>query len=87
MGLNQKQRILNRLKQGKATSKDLNDICYRYSARLGELRKEGHQIRTTRVKQGLYEYQLITKAVSLVEKQEKRIEEEKKSELPKLFNL
>lgn len=37
-----KDRILARLRQGSATNIELNAICYRYGARLLELKREGH---------------------------------------------
>ena len=40
----QKDRILHRLQHGPATNRDLNYIAFRYSARIAELRDEGHHI-------------------------------------------
>jgi hypothetical protein len=41
----QAARILKLLKQhGELTNYDLNRICFRYSARIHELRREGHNI-------------------------------------------
>lgn len=59
----QKERILARLLQGPATCRDLNDIAFRYSARIAELRDEGHDIRWKAVKgkPGLTEYRLEPK--------------------------
>ena len=55
--LSQTARVLNLLKaNGKATNSELNKICFRYGARIFELRKEGHIIVTNRVKEGLYEF-------------------------------
>ena len=42
--MTQKQQILARLRRGPATNRDLNAIAFRYSARIAELRAEGHQI-------------------------------------------
>lgn len=41
----QAREILARLRQGRATNSDLNGIAFRYSARIHELRKAGHDIR------------------------------------------
>lgn len=48
--LSQKDRILARLQRGPATNRDLNQIAFRYSARIAELRDEGHHITWTPVK-------------------------------------
>ena len=48
--LTQKERILARLQRGPATNRDLNAIAFRYSARIAELRDEGHRITWTPVK-------------------------------------
>ena len=50
MKLSQKERILARLRKGPATNRELNDIAFRYSARLAELRDEGHAIAWRAVK-------------------------------------
>ena len=42
--MTQKERILARLQRGPATNRDLNAIAFRYSARIAELRDEGHNI-------------------------------------------
>ena len=42
--LTQKGRILARLQRGPATNRELNLIAFRYSARIAELRNEGHHI-------------------------------------------
>lgn len=48
--MTQKERILARLKEGPARNRDLNEIAFRYSARIAELRAEGHDIHCRRVK-------------------------------------
>ena len=60
--LSQKDRILARLRRGPAFNRELNDIAFRYSARIAELRNEGHDIRWTAVKgrPGLTRYRLET---------------------------
>lgn len=53
----QTQRILGLLKvKRRATNLELNRICWRYAARVHELRREGHKILTERLKRGVYEY-------------------------------
>lgn len=42
--------------EGTVTNRDLNKICFRYGARIHELRKEGHKIVTSRVKEGLFSF-------------------------------
>lgn len=42
----QRDKILALLRQGSVTNFELADICIRYSARIHELRKEGHEIET-----------------------------------------
>lgn len=47
--LTQAGRILRLLKQqGEATNVELNRICFRYAARIAELRHDGHVIVTVR---------------------------------------
>lgn len=56
-GMTQTGRILKLLKtQGTVTNRDLNKIAYRYSARIHELRREGHDILAVREKVGLYRF-------------------------------
>lgn len=51
MKLSQKERILQLLRTGEGvTNRELNDIAFRYSARISELRDEGHAIRWEQVK-------------------------------------
>lgn len=53
----QTAKILKLLKKkGKLTNRQLNKICFRYAARLHELRKEGHIIVSNHVKEGLWEF-------------------------------
>ena len=73
----QKEKILARLKQGPADAIELNQICFRYGARLCELRKLGIDIRAKRLENGIWEYCLVDKVDRLIEKQEERIEKEK----------
>ena len=60
MTLSQKERILARLRKGPATNRELNDIAFRYSARIAELRDEGHAIawRAVKGRPGLTLYRL-----------------------------
>lgn len=51
MKLSQKERILQLLRSSEhVTNRDLNEIAFRYSARISELRDEGHAIRWEQVK-------------------------------------
>lgn len=55
--VSQTAQILNLLKTKKrVTNRELNRICYRYGARIWELRREGHVIVTNRVKDSLFEF-------------------------------
>lgn len=42
----QRKKILDRLAQGPVTNIELAAICFRYSARIHELRKAGYDIQT-----------------------------------------
>ena len=57
---NQREMILSLLRQGSVTNFELADICLRYSARIHELRKQGHNIETVmeNKKSGLVVYRL-----------------------------
>lgn len=55
--LSQTARILNLLKaNGEATNAQLNKIAFRYSARLKDLRDEGHDILSIKEKDGLWRF-------------------------------
>ncbi|NHW45926.1 hypothetical protein HAV21_03310 [Paenarthrobacter sp. MSM-2-10-13] len=55
--LSQTARILKLLQsKRRVSSHELNRLAYRYSARIAELRQEGHQILTERVKEGVFAY-------------------------------
>jgi hypothetical protein len=55
--MSQTHKILTLLKtNGSATNVELNRIAYRYSARIAELRKEGHDILTERLSEGIFRY-------------------------------
>lgn len=57
----QRSAVLARLREGSALSSDLNEICYRYSARIFELRKEGLVIAKERVPDSrLFRYTLAS---------------------------
>lgn len=46
--------------QGKLTNRYIADhVCLRYSARIAELRAEGHTIVANRIKEGLFEYTYV----------------------------
>lgn len=51
-----KTRVLDRLLKGPASNVELNAICYRYGARLKELRDQGYNIITESVSRGEYRY-------------------------------
>lgn len=53
----QTARILRLLKEkGELTNRELNRICYRYAARIHELRNEGHNIVSVHEKDSLWRY-------------------------------
>lgn len=53
----QTSKVLKMLKREKVvTNAQLNNICFRYSARIHELRNEGHIIVIDRIKDGLFRY-------------------------------
>jgi Helix-turn-helix domain len=54
----QRDRIFNRLKWGAATNVQLNRICFRYGARIFELRRAGWPIETIPMGKGLCKYSL-----------------------------
>ena len=57
----QKQKILALLKRkSKVYNSELNKVCYRYSARIKELRNEGYQIETIREGLGWFSFKLIS---------------------------
>lgn len=54
---NQTAKILRLFKEkGTVTNAELNKICFRYGARIYDLRKEGHAIVTNHISDGLYEF-------------------------------
>jgi len=56
----QSAKILSLLKkQGSATNTQLNKICFRYGARIFDLRKEGHNILSVQEKKGLWRFYLV----------------------------
>lgn len=57
--LSQTARILKLLKtNGSATNRELNRVCFRYGARLHDLRREGWDILSVREKDGLWRFVL-----------------------------
>jgi hypothetical protein len=55
--LSQTAKILRLLKtNGEATNVQLNKICYRYSARISDLRQEGWVIVSVKEKNGLWRF-------------------------------
>lgn len=62
----QLDRILTLLRErgaAGATNVELNAICFRYGARLWELRKAGYNIRTESLGDGLYRFTLLSEPV------------------------
>jgi len=55
-----RDRVLARLQQGPATNVQLNDICFRYGARILELKREGFAIVKAHVGQSVWVYRLVT---------------------------
>lgn len=56
----QTARILRLLRSSNyVTNVDLNKICFRYSARIHELRSEGWQIEREYVRQGVHRYWIV----------------------------
>jgi hypothetical protein len=55
----QRLKILERLRRGPATNRELNEIGLGFARRLMELRELGHQIRTIPVGRGLFRYELV----------------------------
>jgi hypothetical protein len=57
MTKSQSQKILDLLKtQGEATNIELNQICFRYAARIHDLRNRGHNITSMAAKGGVWKY-------------------------------
>lgn len=59
--MTQTQKILKLLKEAPnntATNEELNKICYRYGARLHDLRNAGHNIISKQVRKGLWAFTL-----------------------------
>ena len=52
--------VLERLRQGRASFRELNEISTRFGSRIGELRKRGYVIRTIRKYQSGADYELIS---------------------------
>ena len=53
----QTSKILKLFKlKGSATNHELNRICFRYGARIHDLRKEGHIIKSNHIKDSLWEF-------------------------------
>ncbi len=59
----QTEKILELLQKnpGGVTSRELNEIAFRYSARIAELRKQGYNIKSTQIKKGLWNFKLERK--------------------------
>ena len=75
--ISQKTRILNRLRLGVVTNIELNEICFRYAARISELKKEGHDIQKRRVKGSVFEWRMGRNISPLIQRQNERLERER----------
>lgn len=51
--------ILAMLRERPRTNVELNAVCFRYGARLFELRKAGHRIKSTRLHEGVWRFELL----------------------------
>ena len=61
--MNQKQRLIILMRDGRwYPNRELNEVCFAYSQRLGELRKAGieSESRCVDAKHGLFEFRLVT---------------------------
>ena len=59
----QRAKILDLLKaRGTVSNVELNKIAFRYSARLYELRQEGHRITTRPIRDGIVHYTYLGRA-------------------------
>lgn len=50
------QKVLDRLRRGPATNAELNEICFRYGARIWEMKKNGITIDKKHVGESVYIY-------------------------------
>lgn len=55
-------RLLRRRGRFGASNRELNSICFRYGARIHDLRKDGHHIRTMRDSAGAFRFILEDEA-------------------------
>lgn len=53
-----RDKVLARLEAGPTTNLELNDLCFRYGARIHELRRQGYDIRGEAVGDGVFIYTL-----------------------------
>lgn len=56
--MSNRDRVLARLQSGPASNRELNDICFRYGARILELRRDGFHIDTEYGADGFVLYRL-----------------------------
>lgn len=67
--MNQKTKILNLLRERKesgATNIELNSICFRYGARIADLRADGYTIQSIKVKGSKWKF-VLSEPVKIVE--------------------
>jgi len=58
--ISQKEKILKLLLKRKCVHmRDLNNVAYRYGARLADLRKQGYKIETRQIRAGEFVYEMI----------------------------
>lgn len=58
----QSERILAKLKEAGqygVSNRDLNNICYRFSARIHDLRRQGYNIKGTQIARGYWKFHLV----------------------------
>ena len=68
--MNQREKILQLLEdrqEAGVTNIELNEIAFRYGARLAELRKEGYRIRSQHIKGAIWRFTLLDLGLPLFE--------------------
>lgn len=64
--MTQCERILQLLEEKESvTNIELNSVCFRYGARLLDLRNQGHDIKSKHIKDSLWEFRLIKEPTQL----------------------
>ncbi len=86
--LSQRDEILRLLRErgpAGATNMELNEKCFRYGARLWELRREGHSIRTENRGDGVFVFILDTQPSKAPESEYMRRAREEQAQAAPLF--